>query len=115
MCVPCSRDHEVKRGTLMFRSINSSLRAKRSNPFRHKRKHGLLRRFAPRNDEPKEPLYDLFRMQLRDRLRVVADRAQHFIGVRTDFRCHGGELAAAMGETETAAGKAQAAVGRVDL
>jgi hypothetical protein len=27
------------------------LRAKRSNPFRHLWSRGLLRRFAPRNDE----------------------------------------------------------------
>src|SRR6266480_5586264 len=30
---------------------SSSLRAKRSNPSSHRRKDGLLRRFAPRNDE----------------------------------------------------------------
>ena len=37
--------------SLMMTKSNSSLRAKRSNPFRNIRsKSGLLRRFAPRND-----------------------------------------------------------------
>src|SRR6185437_17142986 len=106
----------------MFRSIESSLRANGSartrGPMTGSAKQSMTPQaetwIASRNDESRE-LHHFPRMQLRDRPCVVADRAQHFIGVRADRRCHGGKLAAAMGEAETAAGKAQPAIGRIDL
>src|SRR5256885_8868460 len=64
---------------------------------------------------PRRPLDDLARAQFRDRLRVIAERGQHLLGMGAERGRHAVEPAAAMGELEPAAGKAQAPVGRIDL
>ena len=64
---------------------------------------------------PRLPLDHLARAQFRDRLRVIAERGQHLLGVGAERGRHAVEPAAAMGELEPAAGKAQAAIGRIDL
>src|SRR5438445_13369496 len=61
------------------------------------------------------PLDDLARTQLRNRLRIIAERGQHLVGVGAERGRHAVEPAAAMGELEPAAGKAQAAIRRIDL
>src|SRR5213592_4174118 len=64
---------------------------------------------------PRLPLDDLARTQLRDRLRVIAERGEHLLGMGAERGRHSVEPAAAMGELEPAAGEAQAAIGRIDL
>ena len=49
--------------------MSSSLRAKRSNPFIRLWRYGLLRRFAPRNDDD-----GLFENQIGNKLDVVPDK-----------------------------------------
>src|SRR6184192_2209213 len=61
------------------------------------------------------PLDDLARTQLRDRLRVIAERGEHLLGMGAERGRHAVEPAAAMGELEPAAGEAQPAIGRIDL
>ena len=51
---------------------------------------------------------DLARAQFCDRVRVVAERRQHLLGVGAERWRHAVEPAAAMGELKTAAGEAQA-------
>src|SRR5665213_1288221 len=68
---------------------------------------------APRNF--KRSLDNLPRAQIRDRGGVIADRGQHLVGVGTEHGRHAIEPAAAMGEPESAAGKTQPAIGRVDF
>src|SRR5690349_5893710 len=48
---------------MLLRFSSSSLRAKRSNPFLRLLRHGLLRRFAPRNDGWLEPKPQLLRFR----------------------------------------------------
>jgi hypothetical protein len=46
-----SQNHSLGLWVPAFAGTTSSLRAKRSNPWRRVKKDGLLRRYAPRNDE----------------------------------------------------------------
>jgi hypothetical protein len=65
-------------------SLTTSLRAKRSNPLRRRKKAGLLRRFAPRNDEKTQfrILAACFARGLPETSRPSKQRAQGMPGAR---------------------------------
>jgi hypothetical protein len=48
--LPTLRSCAATKNGFVAAAPSPSLRAKRSNPSRRERRHGLLRRFAPRND-----------------------------------------------------------------
>ena len=54
-------------------------------------------------------------MQRGNRVRIVAERAQHLVGVGAECRRHAVEAAAAVFEPKAGTCEAQAAIGRVEL
>src|SRR5262249_26538493 len=59
--------------------------------------------------------HHLSRTQMSDRIGVIAERAQHLVGMRAELGRHPIEPPATMGELKPAAGEAQAPIRRVDL